>query len=198
MAGRLKPLVWLLGLTPLALLVYRGATGRLTANPIEFVTHRTGWWGLTLLCATLAITPLRRLTHWQWLVRIRRLIGLFAFFYISLHLAIWIGLDRFFDWRSIGEDIAKRPYITVGFAAFLMLLPLAITSTRGWTRRLGRRWQTLHRLIYFATAAGVLHFFWKRASKLDVAEPLVFAGILVVLLAARVPIWLERRRRHRT
>lgn len=196
-AGRLKPLLWLLCLTPLGMLVFRGFTDRLGANPIEFITPRTGFWGLTLLCVTLAITPLRRLTHWHWLVRLRRPLGLFAFFYIALHLVIWIAVDRFFDWSTIGEDIVKRPYITAGFAAFLMLLPLAITSTRGWTRRLGRRWQLLHRLIYPATAAAVLHFFWKRSSKLDILDPLIFAAVLAALLLARLPLWVERARNRR-
>lgn len=193
-ARRVKPLVWLLCLTPLALLVARGFTDRLGANPIEFITHRTGWWALVLLCVTLAITPVRRLTGWNWLVRLRRLLGLFAFFYAALHFTIWVTLDRFFDWRTMGEDIVKRPYITAGMIALLLLVPLAITSTRGWVRRLGRRWQLLHRLVYFATAAAVLHFFWKRSSKLDICEPLLFAAIVAALLLARVPAWLARRR----
>lgn len=179
------------------MLGFRGFTDRLGANPVEFITHRTGFWGLTLLCVTLAITPLRRLTHWHWLVRLRRPLGLFAFFYITLHLVIWIAIDRFFDWSTIGEDIVKRPYITAGFAAFLMLLPLAVTSTKGWTRRLGRRWQLLHRLIYPAAAAGVLHFFWKRSSKLDILDPLIFAGLFAALMLARLPLWIERARSRR-
>lgn len=191
-----KPLLWLLCLTPLALLVWRFFANRLGANPVEFLTHRTGFWALVLLLCTLAVTPLRRLTHWPWLARLRRPLGLFAFFYALLHVAIWIGLDRFFDWTTMLEDVLERPYITAGAVAFLLLVPLAVTSTRGWTRRLGRRWQLLHRLVYVATAAAVLHFFWKRSSKLDIFEPLLFAALLLVLLLARVPIWLERRRRR--
>ena len=191
-----RPIAWLLCLLPLVLLAYRTITGGLGANPIEFVTHRTGFWGLVLLCASLAVTPLRRITRQQWLVPLRRTLGLFAFFYIALHFAIWIGLDQFFAWGDMLEDVLERPYITAGFTAFLLLVPLALTSTLGWQRRLGRRWVTLHRLVYVAAALGVLHFYWKRASKMDIAEPLLFAGIVAVLLAARVPAWLERRRRR--
>jgi sulfoxide reductase heme-binding subunit YedZ len=197
-AIRLKPVVWLLCLTPLALLVWRGFAGRLTANPIEFLTHRTGFWALTLLCCTLAITPLRRLTGWHWLTRLRRLLGLFAFFYAALHFAIWLAIDRFFAWDDILDDLVKRPFITAGFTAFALLVPLAVTSTRGWIRRLGRRWTQLHRLIYFAAGAAALHFFWKRAAKLDIFEPLLFAAIIAILLAVRVPAWLARRRRPTT
>jgi methionine sulfoxide reductase heme-binding subunit len=185
--------VWLLCLLPAARLVQRGLTGRLTANPIEYITLQTGWWALVLLLVTLAITPVRRLTGWNSLVRFRRLIGLFAFFYVVLHLLTYITLDRFFDFSEIGADILKRPYITVGFLAFLMLLALAITSTRGWIRRLGRRWQMLHWLIYPAAALAVLHYYWKKASKADVAEPLTFAGILAVLLLVRLGTWGWRR-----
>jgi methionine sulfoxide reductase heme-binding subunit len=188
--------VWVLCLLPAARLVQRGLTGRLTANPIEYITLQTGWWALVLLLVTLAITPLRRLTGWNRLVRFRRLIGLFAFFYVVLHLLTYITLDRFFDFSEIGADILKRPYITVGFLAFLMLLALAITSTRGWIRRLGRRWQMLHRLIYPAAALAVLHYYWKKASKADVAEPLTFAGILAALLLVRLGTWGWRRYRR--
>ena len=194
-ATRLKPVVWLLCLTPLALLAWRGYQGRLTANPIEYLTHRTGFWALVLLCATLAVTPLRRITGWNWLVRIRRLLGLFGFFYASLHFTIWLAIDRFFAWDDILADLVKRPYITAGFTAFALLVPLALTSTRGWTRRLGRRWLQLHRLVYLAVPAAGLHFFWKRSAKLDIFEPLLFAAIIAALLAARVPLWLRRRSR---
>lgn len=195
-ATRLKPVVWGLCLTPLAVLAWRGYTGRLTANPIEFLTHRTGYWALVLLCSTLAVTPLRRLTGWNWLVRIRRLLGLFAFFYASLHFTIWLAIDRLFAWDDILDDLVKRPYITAGFTALVLLVPLAITSTRGWTRRLGRRWLQLHRLIYLAVPAAALHFFWKRSAKLDIFEPLLFAAIIGVLLAARIPWWLRPRARR--
>jgi len=187
--------VWLLCLAPLGLLVWRGYTGGLTANPIEFLTHKTGFWALVLLCCTLAVTPIRQLTGWNWLVRIRRLLGLFAFFYASLHFTIWFAIDRFFAWGDILDDLVKRPYITAGFTAFALLTPLAITSTRGWVRRLGRRWLALHRLIYLAVPVAALHFFWKRSAKLDVFEPLLFAAIIALLLAARIPSWLRRRAR---
>lgn len=194
----LKAVVWVLCLVPAAQLAWRAQAGRLTANPIEFVTLHTGWWALVLLMATLAITPLRRLTGWNDLIRVRRLVGLFAFFYTTLHLLTYVTLDRFFDFSGIGEDILRRPYITVGFLSFLMLLPLAITSTRNWVRRLGRRWQLLHRLIYPATALAVLHYYWKKSAKADISEPLLFAGILVALLGARLAWWAWQRTRRRT
>jgi methionine sulfoxide reductase heme-binding subunit len=183
----------MLCLTPAALLLRRALTGGLGANPIEFVTLRTGYWALLLLIVTLAVTPVRRLTGWNRLIQLRRPLGLFAFFYATLHLLTYITLDRFFEFGEIWDDIVKRPYITVGFTAFLLLLPLAVTSTRGWIRRLGRRWQLLHRLVYPAAALGVLHFYWKRSSKADIAEPITFAAILAGLLALRLVLWLRRR-----
>lgn len=187
--------LWLLCLLPAASLAWRGAHGNLTANPIEFITLRTGFWALTLLMVTLAITPLRRVTGLNQLVRFRRLIGLFAFFYATLHFLTYVTLDRFFDFRDIGDDILKRPYITVGFAAFLLLVPLAITSTRGWIRRLGRNWLRLHRLVYISAGLAVLHFYWKKSSKADVSEPLLFAVILAVLLTLRIALHWHRVRR---
>ncbi|MEX2283563.1 MAG: protein-methionine-sulfoxide reductase heme-binding subunit MsrQ [Gemmatimonadota bacterium] len=181
----LKTLLWLLCLTPLGFLVYRGFTGGLGANPAEYLSHRTGFWTLTLIMVTLAITPLRRFTGWNQLIQFRRPIGLFAFFYACLHVTTYIVFDQFFDFGAMIEDIRKRPYITVGFTAFVLLIPLAITSTKGWIRRLGRRWTKLHRLIYVTAILGVLHFFWKEASKADVRDPLIFAGVLAVLLLAR-------------
>jgi methionine sulfoxide reductase heme-binding subunit len=189
-----KVALWLLCLTPAIRLADRARTGRLTANPIEFITLETGFWALTLLLATLAITPLRRLTGWNRIVQLRRPLGLFAFFYASLHFLTWVGLDLFFDFSLIGADILKRPYITVGFIAFLMLSALALTSTRGWIRRLGRNWQRLHWLIYPAAALAVLHFYWKKASKADVSEPLIFAGILGALIAFRFASRIHRNR----
>jgi len=180
----IKPVVWAGSLTPLGILVYRGFHNDLTANPIEMITNWTGFTALTLLMITLAVTPFRRLTGWNEVIRLRRLIGLFAFFYVCLHFLIYIVLDQTFSWTSIAEDIVKRPYITVGFTAFLLLLPLAMTSTRGWIRRLGKRWQKLHRLVYVAGTLGVLHFFWK--VKLDTRQPLVFAAILATLLLIRL------------
>jgi methionine sulfoxide reductase heme-binding subunit len=186
--------VWAACLLPAAILVQRGFTGGLTANPIEFLTLETGFWALTLLMVTLTITPLRRITGWNRIIRFRRITGLCAFFYATVHLLIYISLDRFFAFGEIGADILKRPYITVGFLAFLLLLPLAVTSTRGWIRRLGPRWQLIHRLIYPATALAVLHFYWKKASKADITEPVLFAAILAALLFFRAAWFLHRRR----
>jgi len=190
----IKVALWLACLAPAARLGWRACTGDLTANPIELLTLQTGFWALTLLMVTLSITPLRRITGWNRIIQLRRPLGLFAFFYLVLHFLTYITLDQFFDFAAIVEDIAKRPYITVGFAAFLMLLPLAVTSTKGWIRRLGRRWLLLHRLIYVATALGVLHFYWKKSSKNDIREPLIFAAVLAVLLLIRVVLHLRRTR----
>jgi sulfoxide reductase heme-binding subunit YedZ len=193
----LKALVWALCIAPLGLLGYRALTGGLGANPIEFITHRTGFWALTFLMVTLAVTPVRRFAHWNDAIKFRRLIGLFSFFYALLHFLAYLVLDQFFDFSAISEDIVKRPYITVGFIAFLCLLLLAFTSTKASVRRLGRRWQLLHRAVYVAAALGVLHFYWKRSAKHNTFDPLVFAGILSVLMLSRIPMWLEKSRRHK-
>lgn len=179
-----KPVLFLACLTPALLLGWDTYAGNLSANPIEDLTHRTGWWGLGMLCATIAVTPLRRLTGWNGLVKYRRMLGLFAFFYASLHFLVYLVLDHFFAWSVIVEDVMDRPYITVGFTAFLMLLALAVTSTKGWIRRLGRGWQRLHALIYVAALGGVIHFLW--LVKADVREPTIFGLVLVGLLAARL------------
>ncbi|WP_295454217.1 protein-methionine-sulfoxide reductase heme-binding subunit MsrQ [uncultured Thiodictyon sp.] len=183
-----KPLVFALCLLPLALMVWLAAVDRLGANPVEAVLHFTGDFALRLLLFTLAVTPLRRLTGLAWLVRFRRMLGLFAFFYALLHFTVYLALDRSLDWGEVVTDLAKRPYIMVGFAAFVLLVPLAVTSTRGWVRRLGRRWQQLHRFVYLIAVLGVLHFFW--LVKADVREPLIYAAVLAVLLAARLP-WFK-------
>ncbi len=180
-----KTAIWASALMPVAWLIWRAARGELGANPIEELLHRTGWWGLVLLTTTLAVTPVRRLTGWHTIVRYRRLVGLFAFFYLTLHFSTYLVLDQWFAWKYILEDIAERPFITVGFTAWLLLLTLAITSTRSWVRRLGVRWQRLHRLIYLASALGVLHFYWK--VKADTREPLIFAAVIGLLLVVRVP-----------
>ena len=169
-------------------------TGGLGANPIEEITHRTGWWALLLLTVTLAVTPARRLTARPGLVKYRRLLGLFAFFYANLHFLTYLVLDQFFGWSYIVEDIAERPFITVGFGAWLILLLLAVTSTRGWIRRLRRNWQRLHRLIYAAALAGGVHFLWK--VKADTREPLVFLAVIAALLAYRA-WWAWGRGRER-
>lgn len=180
----LKPPIFIAALLPFAYLVFGVFTDNLGPNPIEKVEHETGFWTLTFLMITLSITPIKRLTGWNKLNSLRRPLGLFAFFYVFLHFGIYLGLDRLLDWQEIVEDISKRPYITVGFSAFLMLIPLAITSTKGWIRRLGKKWQKLHRLIYIAAAFGVIHFWW--LVKKDIREPLIFAIILGILLGFRV------------
>lgn len=192
-ASALRALVFLLCLTPFLRLVWDGVRGDLTANPIEDLTLRTGWWTLTLLMVTLSVTPLRRLTGWNQLIQYRRMVGLFAFFYACLHVSVYFGLDQLLSFDFILEDIAERPYITVGFTAWLLLIPLAVTSTRGWIRRLGKKWQRLHRLIYVSASLGVLHFLW--LVKADVRQPLIYAGILAILMLLRLPFFKRKRRR---
>src|ERR1700704_4899238 len=176
-----KPVVFLLCLLPLAELGWRALHGELTANPIEFITHTTGDWTLRFLVITLCVTPFRKILHLPELIRFRRMLGLFTFFYASLHFTTYIWLDKFFDLSEMWKDIAKRKYITVGFTAFLLLIPLAVTSTAGWIRRLGgRRWQRLHRLIYFSAALGVIHYYW--LVKSAVIRPLTYGAVVAVLL----------------
>lgn len=179
----LKPAVWLLSLLPLALIVFHGLTDRLGAEPIEEITHRTGKTALTLLMVTLAVTPVRRLTGWNGAIRARRALGLFAFFYAVLHFGIYL-FDQWFDWSLIVEDVLKRPYVTVGFTALVLLVPLAVTSTKGWIRRLGRGWPKLHRLVYLAAGLAVLHFVW--LVKADLRDPLIYAAVFAGLMAFRV------------
>lgn len=187
-------LAWALGLTPLALLALRWLDRGLGANPIEALILHFGIWGLGLLLVTLAVTPLRRVTGQNALIVARRPLGLFAFFYVALHFLTYVGLDQFFAWEYIVEDIVERPFITVGFAAFVLLIPLAITSTKGWIRRLGKRWTLLHRLVYVAAALGVVHYYWN--VRADEWDPLVYGGILAVLLLWRLPWkrWAAARR----
>ena len=187
---RVKPIIWVLCLTPLAWLVYRAVSGRLSANPIDDITDFTGQWALRLLLVSLSVTPLRRLTGWNGIIQWRRLLGLFAFFYVCLHLGTYVVLDQFFDPASILADIAKRRYITVGFAGFLILSMLALTSTTGWIRRLGRRWQRLHRLVYLAAVCGVIHLLWIVKGD-DLREPALYGSILAVLMAIRVFYWMR-------
>jgi sulfoxide reductase heme-binding subunit YedZ len=185
-----KTALFALCLVPLARLVFFAFTDRLGANPIEFVLRSLGTWTLTLLLVTLSITPLRRLTGWNSLIRVRRLLGLFAFFYACLHFLTYAGVDQSFDLSAIIADIVKRPYITVGFTCFLLLIPLAVTSTHAMQRRLGgRRWQLLHRLIYLIAAGGVVHYLW--LVKKDISQPLLYGLVLVVLLALRL-VWRRR------
>lgn len=181
---RMKAIAFMLSSMPWVSLVIRGFNDGLGANPIETVERSLGYWTLTFLMITLSVTPLRRWLGWPWLIRFRRMFGLYAFFYASLHFLAYVGLDNFFDWTAIIGDIAKRPYITVGFPAFVLLIPLAITSTSSMIRRLGYdRWQSLHRLVYLIAIGGVIHYWW--LVKKDVTGPLQFAAVLTVLLGSR-------------
>jgi len=189
-----KPAVFLLCSLPLAWLLARafGVAGLgLGANPIDELQDRLGEWGLRWLLATLCVTPLAVTLRKPWLMGLRRMLGLFAFTYLCLHFLTWLVLDQWLDLHAIAADIVKRPYITVGFAAFLMLVPLAVTSTAGWMRRLGRRWQRLHRLVYPAAILGCTHFWWQ--VKADWREPAAYAALLAALLGWR--LWRERSRR---
>ena len=186
----LKAAAHALALWPLVNLVLGVMHDRLGADPVAAITHATGDWALRLLLLSLAMTPLRRLLGQPWPIRFRRLVGLYAFFYACLHLATYLVLDLGGYWTQIFDDIAKRPYITVGFTAWLLLLPLALTSTRGWMRRLGKRWAQLHRLVYAVGVLAVLHFLW--LVKSDLREPLIYAALLAVLLGLR--LWWRLRR----
>ncbi|HTS70041.1 MAG TPA: protein-methionine-sulfoxide reductase heme-binding subunit MsrQ [Terriglobia bacterium] len=185
--------VFALCLIPLGQLIWRALHNNLTANPIEYITHQTGTWTLIFVVITLAVTPARKLLRWPELIRFRRMLGLFAFFYGFLHFSTWIGLDKFFDWTEMLHDVRKRPFITAGFTGFAMMIPLAITSTAGWIRRLGgKRWQALHRLIYVTAMAGVVHYYW--LVKSDVRKPLFYGALVALLLALRVGFWLAAKR----
>lgn len=190
----LKVLLWVSALMPAAWIGAGFFLGWLGVNPIEKVTHVTGLTTLILLLITLGVTPTRRMTRWNTVIQLRRPLGLFAFFYASLHFSIWMALDLSFQLSWIWEDIVERPYITVGFMGFVLLIPLAITSTKGWIRRLSRRWTILHRLVYVAAALGVIHFYWQ--VKADTSLPLLLGAILVVLLATRIPVRLRKKRRR--
>jgi methionine sulfoxide reductase heme-binding subunit len=194
--GLIKAVIWTACLAPLVLLYLgvRYQIGGYIANPSSEILHTVGRTGINLLLITLAITPVRTLTGLNWLVRLRRLLGLFCFFYLSLHLAAFIWLDLRFRWDIIGEEIVKRPYLTIGMLAWLLLIPLAVTSTRGMQRRLGRRWGRLHRLIYPVGILGVWHFWWHGKQTSD--DPMLYAGILAVLLGYRIwRSWQRRRQR---
>lgn len=181
---------------PLARLGLKALHGGLGANPIEVITHSTGDWTMILLLATLSVTPVRMLTRQYWLIGLRRMLGLFAFFYGCLHFTTYIWLDKFFDLHEMLHDIAKRKFITIGFLGFLLLIPLAVTSTAGWIRRIGgKRWQTLHRLIYVTAIAGVIHYIW--LVKSDLRKPLQYAFILGVLLAYRVIVHFTQQSKVR-
>ena len=188
-----KVAVFLLCLVPLGFLVGRLLTNHLGANPVEFIQHATGDWTLRFLIFTLCITPFRKLFKLPDLIRFRRMFGLFAFFYVCLHFLTYLGPDQSFDLAGMWKDVAKRPFITVGFAAFVSLIPLAITSTTGWIRRIGgKRWQLLHRLIYFAAVCGVIHYYW--LVKSDVRKPLFYGALVAILLVWRLAGWFTKRR----
>ncbi|WP_316151729.1 protein-methionine-sulfoxide reductase heme-binding subunit MsrQ [Cupriavidus sp. BIC8F] len=189
----LKLALWLLALLPFVRLLYLGATEQFGANPLEFVTRSTGTWTLVMLCLTLTITPLRRLTGWNWLIKLRRMLGLFAFFYGLQHFLLWIGVDRGFDFAYMIKDVYKRPFITVGFTAFMLMIPLALTSTNGMVRWLGgKRWQALHKLVYAIAVLAILHYWWHKAGKNDFGEVSIYAAVVFVLLGMR--LWWRLRK----
>ncbi|HUO33387.1 MAG TPA: protein-methionine-sulfoxide reductase heme-binding subunit MsrQ [Candidatus Acidoferrum sp.] len=190
-----KALLFAACLLPLGNLLLRALHGELTANPIEFLTHATGDWTLRFLLLTLAITPFRRILRLPDLIRFRRMLGLFAFFYGCLHFTMWFGVDKFFNLRDMVDDVEKRRFITVGMLGFFLMVPLAITSTAGWIRRLGgKRWRLLHRAIYASAIAGVIHYFW--LVKSDIHKPLDYACVVGVLLAMRIAAWIYDKRKH--
>jgi methionine sulfoxide reductase heme-binding subunit len=186
---KLKAAVFVASLVPMTLLLEATSAGRLGANPLEDIRDTTGIWTLRFLVITLAITPVRQLTGWQGLIRFRRMTGLFAFFHACLHFITYVWLDQFFAFGEMLEDLTQRPFIMAGYLSFVAMVPLAITSTRGWIGRLGgKRWQALHRLIYLSAAAGVVHYFWR--VKLDVERPLLYGAVCAALLGIRV--WRSR------
>jgi sulfoxide reductase heme-binding subunit YedZ len=185
--------VFALCLVPLGQLAWRALHNNLTANPIEYITHQIGDWTLIFIVITLVVTPARKLLRQPELIRFRRMLGLFAFFYGLLHFSTWIGLDKFFDWADMLADVRKRTFITAGFTGFVLMLPLALTSTAGWIRRLGgKRWLALHRLIYITAIAGVVHYYW--LVKSDVRKPLFYGALVTALFALRVGFWQAARR----
>ena len=187
MLSYLKPIIFVICLIPLGQLGYGYYSDNLTVNPIEYITRFTGSYALLILLASLAVTPLRRLTGWNELIKLRRMVGLFAFFYATLHFTTYMVLDLFFDFAAIGKDILKRPYITVGFSALVLMIPLALTSNAAMIRRLGKRWQQLHYLVYGIAILGVVHFYW--LVKADIRRPVQYGATLILLLGCR--IWIK-------
>ncbi len=193
--SQIKAVLFLICLVPLGLLIARFFNDALGANPIETITHFTGDWTLRFLLITLAVTPLRKLTQWHWLVRLRRMLGLYAFFYAVLHFLTYLVLDQFFDWQAIVLDVLKRPYITVGFSAFVLLIPLAATSTNKMIKRLGgKRWQALHRSVYAIAIFGVAHYWW--LVKSDLTEPIIYGTLLALLLGLRAKWRNDERKKQ--
>ena len=186
----IKPAVFISCLLPLAWLLYAAFADALGPNPIEALLRQSGDWVLRFLLITLSMTPLRKITGWSGWIRLRRMLGLYTFFYAVLHFTIYIWLDRELLWSEVLVDIGKRPYITVGFTALVLMIPLALTSTRGWQRRLGRNWKKLHQLVYISAVGGVFHYLW--LVKADTRDPLIYAGWLLVVLALRA--WWQHRR----
>ena len=196
--GIIKGCLFVAALLPFARLTVFTVMDKLGANPIEFITRNTGDWTLYFLCITLAITPLRRLLGWNWLIKLRRMLGLFAFFYATLHFTTFLWFDHFFDVDEMIKDVVKRPFITVGFIAFVLLIPLAATSTNRMTRLLGgKRWQALHRTIYLIAPLAILHFWWMKAGKHDFGQPILFGLMVAALLLARLYWRVARQRGQR-
>ncbi len=193
-----KPFVFIACLGPALLLAWSTYANQLGPDPVAQLEHTSGLWALRFLLITLAVTPLRLLTNWNWLIRYRRMLGLFAFFYATLHFTIYLVIDLGGFWAQIFSEIAKKPFITVGFAAWLLLIPLATTSTKAMMRKLGRNWSRLHRLIYVIGLLGVLHFLWqvKFGEKIAVIEPVIYLGIYLLLIAVRVPGWIKRAKQR--
>jgi sulfoxide reductase heme-binding subunit YedZ len=191
----IKAGLFLLACVPFLRLIIFAYLDQLGANPLEAITRNTGDWTLYMLCITLSITPLRRLSGWSWLLAMRRMLGLFTFFYASLHFLAFYWFDHFFDVQAMLIDVLKRPFIAMGFATFLLLLPLAVTSTKRMMRRLGKRWKTLHQLIYLIILTGLVHFWWMRAGKQNFAQPLLISVIAVVLLGSRVVTWWQNKKK---
>ena len=188
----MKALVFLVSLLPLLRLIYLGFTNDLSANPIEFITRSTGTWALVLLCITLAITPLRMMTGSSIWIRYRRMLGLFSFFYACIHFGIWIWLDLDFDLIEMWKDVLKRPFITMGFLSFVLMIPLALTSNHWAQKKLGRRWSLLHRSIYVIAGTVILHYWWHKAGKNDLQTVSIYVGAIIILLAIRLPIIKQR------
>ena len=189
----LKRIIFIAALIPAAMLIYYAVQGDLTANPIEFITHFTGDWAIRFLVITLAVTPIRRLTGWNPIIQLRRMLGLFSFFYATLHFLTWFVLDWFFDFRQMATDVAMRPFITLGMATYLMLLALAVTSTQGSIRRLGRKWTQLHRLIYVAAVTALFHFWLARKTVVPQFQVVLVAAVLLLAFRAW---WRVRTRLH--
>jgi methionine sulfoxide reductase heme-binding subunit len=185
-----KPIVFLAALIPLGRLAWKAYNSALGANPIQVITWSTGTWTLVFLMLTLSITPVRQVSKQYWLIQYRRMLGLFAFFYGCLHFTTYIWLDQFFDWHGMMLDVVKRPFITVGFTAFVLMVPLALTSTQRSIRWLGKRWQVLHRLIYATAVLGVIHYIW--LVKKDLRKPLIYGSVLGVLLLYRIVVWAQK------